>query len=113
MYIPATEFFYILSGFGTLMLEDNMSDHNTLPYVLFRLKILPHTTGNVQKQRDKLFALPVHLLRQVFYGFHRFWVDLYGFHGFLGPGLERSVAACGGIWPLSLDPISRLVRSGA
>ena len=35
------------------MLEDNMSDQNTLPFFLFRLKILPHTSGNVQKQRDK------------------------------------------------------------
>jgi len=42
-----------------------MSDQNTLPYVPFRLKILPHTCGDVHKQRDKLFALPVHLLRQV------------------------------------------------
>ena len=47
------------------MLEDNMSDQNAWPYVLFRLKMLPHTSGNVHKQRDKLFALPVHLLRQV------------------------------------------------
>ena len=42
-----------------------MSDQNALPYVLFRLKMLPHTSGNVHKQRTKLFALPVHLLRQV------------------------------------------------
>ena len=30
--------------------------------------------------------------RWIFYGFHRFstiLMDLYGFHGFLGPGLER------------------------
>ena len=42
MYIPATEFFYILSGFGTLMLEDNMSTPNALPCVPFRFKILAH-----------------------------------------------------------------------
>ena len=61
------------------MLEDNMSDQHTLPYVPFILKILPHICGNVHKQRDKLFALPVHLLRQVFYGFHRFELILGGF----------------------------------
>ena len=42
-----------------------MSDQNALTYILFRLKILPHTSGNVHKQRNQLFALPVHLLRQV------------------------------------------------
>ena len=43
----------------------------------------------------KKTALPVHLLRQVFYGFHRFsriLIDLYGFHGFLGPEVGRPLA---------------------
>ena len=33
-------------------------------------------------------------------------MDLYGFPGFLGPEVGRSVAACGRIWAPSLDPIS-------
>ena len=75
-----------------------MSDQNTLPYVLFRLKILPHTSGNVHKQRDKLFALPVHLLRQVFYGFHRFSMILNGFVWISWNPGARGRAAFGALW---------------
>ena len=57
--------FRIFSTFSTLMLEDNMSVQYTLPCVPFRFKILPHKSINMHKQRDKMFALPVHLLRQV------------------------------------------------
>jgi hypothetical protein len=79
------------------MLEDNMSDQNTLPYVPFRLKILPHTCGDVHKQNDKLFALPVHLLRQVFYRF----IDFEILSGFVWiswiPG-ARGRTMCGDVW---------------
>ena len=55
-------------------------------------------------------ALPVHLLRQVFYGFHRFsriLIDLYGFHGFLGPELRHGP---GGLLTNSPLVFARLVR---
>ena len=49
----------------------------------------------------------------IFYGFHRFYVILDGFHKFLGPEVGQRGAMCGGIWAPSLDPIRSLVRSGA
>ena len=39
--------------------------------------------------------------RSIFYGFHQFYmilIDLYGFHGFLGPGVGHPVATCGNLW---------------
>ena len=42
-----------------------MSTQNTLLCVPFGFKILPHASINMTPQRVKMFALPVHLLRQV------------------------------------------------
>ena len=43
---------------------------------------------------QKKSALPVHLLRQVSFGFHRFYrilIDLYGFHRFRGPEVKDGI----------------------
>ena len=87
-----------------------MSNPNALPHVPLRFEILPHKSINMHKQRDKMFALPVHLLRQVFHGFHRFYrilIDLYGFHRFLGPEVGHGP---GGLLTNSPLVLARLVR---
>ena len=42
-----------------------MSAQNTLLCVPFGFKLFPHASINMTPQRVKMFALPVHLLRQV------------------------------------------------
>ena len=75
-----------------------MSNRNALPCVPFRFKILPHKSINMHKQRDKLFALPVHLLRQVFNGFLRFYVILDGFVWISWIPGARGRIPCGILW---------------